>query len=277
MAQRNRENAPVVDTDWSLQEYTSVTFDGGPETGDIDSAANATLTSDETAPSDGDTVTIGDTVYTFRTTLTTDPSTVPFEVLIGVSAAVALDNLKLAIDAGAGEGTEYSTGTTEHETVSGSTNTDTTQLVVADANGPDGNEIPVSTTSAHLTWGEDVEFLSGGSTGIVPLFTVSGTVLMRVLAKCTVNLAGATATAEVGTSLTSAGLIAQTTATDIDANEIWHDATPDASIEASSVLAEKIVSDSVQLKVGTAAITAGHIDFACFWYPLSDGACVEAA
>jgi hypothetical protein len=67
------------------------------------------------------------------------------------------------------------------------------------------------------------------------LFNVSGTVRMRILAKCLVNLAGANATVEVGTALSTAGLIALTTATDIDANEIWHDATPDASVEATTV------------------------------------------
>ena len=63
------------------------------------------------------------------------------------------------------------------------------------------------------------------------LFRVTGTVLMKLFAVCTADLAGASATLEIGTALSTAGLIAQTTATNIDNNEIWHDATPDASIE----------------------------------------------
>lgn len=109
------------------------------------------------------------------------------------------------------------------------------------------------------------------------LFTVTGTILLRLLAKCTVNLDGASATLEVGTALTTAGLIAQTTATNIDANEIWHDATPDASVELSSVLTEKIVAQNVIQTVGTANITAGAITYTAFWYPLSaDGNLVAA-
>ena len=109
------------------------------------------------------------------------------------------------------------------------------------------------------------------------LFNVSGTVRMRILAKCLVNLAGANATVEVGTALTTAGLIALTTATDIDANEIWHDVSPDASVEATTVLTEKIVSQNVIQTVKTANITAGKILYTCLWYPLSEDAEVTAA
>lgn len=109
------------------------------------------------------------------------------------------------------------------------------------------------------------------------LFNVKGTVRMRILAKCEVDLAGASATLEVGTALSTAGLIAQTTATAIDANEIWHDATPDASVEATTVLVEKIVSQNVIQTVATANITAGRIKYTCIWYPLSQDAEVTAA
>lgn len=109
------------------------------------------------------------------------------------------------------------------------------------------------------------------------LFNVSGTVRMRILAKCLVNLAGASATVEVGTALSTAGLIALTTATDIDANEIWHDVSPDTSVEATTVLTEKVVSQNVIQTVKTANITAGKILYTCLWYPLSEDAEVTAA
>lgn len=109
------------------------------------------------------------------------------------------------------------------------------------------------------------------------LFTVTGTVLLRILAVCTESLAGATATLEVGTTLDTDGLIAQTTATDIDVNEIWHDASPDNSIEASSVLAERIVSDDVIQTVGTADITDGTIVYTALWYPLTEDSSVTSA
>lgn len=111
------------------------------------------------------------------------------------------------------------------------------------------------------------------------LFTVTGTVLMRLLAVCETDLAGANATIEVGITGDTAKIIAQTTATDIAAGEIWHDATPDSKIELSSVLSENIIangSDVIQT-VGTANITAGKIKYIAIWYPLSkDGLVVPA-
>jgi len=116
-----------------------------------------------------------------------------------------------------------------------------------------------------------------GTGNPVTLFTVTGTVSMRILAKCTTSLEGATATLRVGTALANTGLIASTTATDIDVNEIWHDATPDSSVEATTVLAERIVSQDVIATVGTANITSGVIDFVCIWKPLSPDGNVEVA
>lgn len=117
-----------------------------------DTAASGTLTSDATAPSDGDTVTIGSVVYTYRTALSAGP-TVPYEVLIGVSAAVALDNLKSAIEGTAGEGTTYSTGTDAHPLATATTNTATTQVVEARSIGGAGGSIVTTESSSHLSWG----------------------------------------------------------------------------------------------------------------------------
>lgn len=110
--------------------------------------ATGTLTSDATAPSDGETVTIGSTVYTFKTAIAT-----AYDVLIGGSAAIALDNLKSAINKTAGEGTTYGTGTLIHPTVEATTNTDTTQVLLAKTAGTAGNAIVTTETSAHLSFG----------------------------------------------------------------------------------------------------------------------------
>lgn len=128
---------------------------------DAESKALGTLTSDATAPADGATVTIGSTVYTYKTALTTDPAAVPYEVLIGISAAVALDNLKSAINATSGAGTTYGTGTVAHPTVEATTNSDTTQVVQALAAGQTANDIATTETSTHLSWGAAT--LGGGS------------------------------------------------------------------------------------------------------------------
>jgi len=111
------------------------------------------------------------------------------------------------------------------------------------------------------------------------IFTVTGTVRAKVFAICTTNLAGASATLEVGTAGTTAGIIAQTTATDIDAGEIWHDASPDAQVEAASVATENIIANGADIvgTCGTANITAGVIKFICLWKPVSTDGNVTAA
>ena len=115
--------------------------------------ATATLTSTGTAPSDGDEVVIGSVTYTFKTALTTDPAAVPYEVLIGVSAAVALDNLKSAINKTAGEGTTYGTGTVAHPLVEATTNSNTEQVIQALTAGSTANDIATTEDSTQLAWG----------------------------------------------------------------------------------------------------------------------------
>ena len=113
--------------------------------------ATGTLTSDATAPADGDTVTIGGYTYTFKTALSS--TTAPFEVLIGASAAVALDNLKEAINASGTPGTNFGSRTPAHPDVTATTNTNTTQVVQARNAGTEANAIATTETSAHLSWG----------------------------------------------------------------------------------------------------------------------------
>lgn len=112
--------------------------------------ATSTLTSDATAPSDGDTVTVEGRTYVFRTALTNTVGA-PYEVLIGVSAAVALDNIKSAINADGTAGV-YGSGTLAHPLVTATTNGNTTQVVQAIKYGTEGNNYLTSETSAHLSW-----------------------------------------------------------------------------------------------------------------------------
>ena len=109
------------------------------------------------------------------------------------------------------------------------------------------------------------------------LFTITGTVLLRILAVCEEDLTSSGGTIEVGTALSAAGMIAQTTASAVDVNEIWHDNSPDSSIEATTVLTQKIVNQDIIQTIGTADVSAGKIRYIALWYPLSAGASVEAA
>lgn len=112
------------------------------------------------------------------------------------------------------------------------------------------------------------------------IFTVTGDVIVKVVGICTTNLASTGAgTLEVGVVGGTATLLAQTTATAIDAGEIWHDSSPDAFVELSSVITEKIIASGADVigTIGTADIETGVIKFICLWKPLSVDGEVTAA
>lgn len=97
---------------------------------------------------DGETVTVGVTTYTMKDTL---DAGVPYQVLNG-TLAVALDNLKSAVNATAGEGTTYGTGTKIHPDVTATTNTDTAQTFEYNNLGVVGNTIVTTETGANASF-----------------------------------------------------------------------------------------------------------------------------
>jgi hypothetical protein len=107
-------------------------------------------------------ITIGDRVYTVVTelseNLTTGNVIVPVvdQILYGGDEATMLDNLAVAIDAGATEGTNYSTGTVAHADVTAGANDATTQIVAARVKGVLGNDIAVAESLANTVW-DDTE------------------------------------------------------------------------------------------------------------------------
>lgn len=125
-------------------------------------AASGTVTSTGTNPADAGTLVIGDVTYTFKDTLTGAAN----EIKIGADAATTLDNLKLAVNAGAGAGTNYGTGTVANPLASATTNTDTTQLIVAATKGTTGNSI-VFTESATNTSVDGTGTLASGVDGTI--------------------------------------------------------------------------------------------------------------
>lgn len=116
---------------------------------------------------------------------------------------------------------------------------------------------------------------SAGTGNPYTLFTVTGVVECRIFGVCNTLLTG-TGTLEVGCTGNTAALIAQTTGTDIDASEIWMDATPGLRAEAFGGQTFIVIGNIIET-VGTADITAGQIDYYCIWRPISDGATVVAA
>jgi hypothetical protein len=100
-------------------------------------------------PSDGDTVTIGSTVYTFRTMI----STTAGDVLIGDTVEGSIANLTAAINQAAGGGTLYGSLTVAHTDVRAKDASATfTLIVTAIATGTSGNGITLSTTASMAVW-----------------------------------------------------------------------------------------------------------------------------
>lgn len=125
----------------------------------------------------------------------------------------------------------------------------------------------VSKKNSYLI--KELTFLN--DTGALDIFTVTGDVIVRVFGVCKTNLASAGGcNVELGISGTTAALIATTVATAIDLNEIWHDASPDAQIEAESVRKDFIISGGSDIILTLSAqVDSGRIDFYCEWEPLS--------
>ena len=107
-----------------------------------------------------------------------------------------------------------------------------------------------------------------GAVGTVKVGDVTGAVcILYGGVRCTTNLDGATATIEMDTAADTDGLVAQTTATDLDAGECWQDSSPEAGVSAA--ITNKLVTGDIIITVGTAAVTAGVIEVTFYWAPLS--------
>jgi hypothetical protein len=123
------------------------------------------------------------------------------------------------------------------------------------------------------------ELTFSNDTGAVNLFTVTGDVEVDLLAICKTNVASAGGcNGEVGISGSTGSIIATTDITTIAANEIWHDASPDATIEAGSVFSSNIISNGADIILTLSAqADSGAITFYVYWTPLSVGANIVAA
>lgn len=143
----------------------------------------------------------------------------------------------------------------------------------------DANFVPI--TNKGLISSKSITYAAGttGAVGATTLFTVTGVVIATVFAHCTSDLtSGGAATIEVGIAGNTAAIIAQTTATGIDANEIWDDASP-ATIEALSNNSEKIIANGTDIiqTIATDTVTGGALTYYVLWTPVSsDGNVVVA-
>lgn len=116
----------------------------------------------------GNVVVIGTITYTAVATLTG----AAYEVLLGADTAAFLDNLKSAINGTTGLGTTYGFNTVAHPYVYATTNTDTTQKVVARLPGVSANTLATTGTALRTVWADTT--LGGGTGNSNPGVTTAG-------------------------------------------------------------------------------------------------------
>lgn len=135
-----------------------------------------------------ETVTIGSKTYSFVDVLseTNGAEAIANQVLFGANSAAALDNLKLAINGGATEGTNYSTGTVAHTQVEATTNGDTSQVVEALSSGSASNSIATTETLSNGSWGGAT--LSGGDSATWDFYILVGETIDLPIEETVTNL-----------------------------------------------------------------------------------------
>ena len=141
----------------------------------------------------------------------------------------------------------------------------------------DANGVPITTRGIQTSHTVTFTATGDGAVGSIPLFTVTGDVLAQVFAVCSTLLdSDGAATVEVGITGNTAAIIAQTTATTIDAGEIWYDNTP---VTVGAEPGYKILTNGTDIlqKIATETVKAGVLTYYCNWVPLSDGADVTPA
>lgn len=117
-----------------------------------------------------------------------------------------------------------------------------------------------------------------GTADPTTLFTVTGDVLVEVYGVVKTTLVGA-ATIEVGVTAATAAILAQVAdATTLAENEIWG---ADATVSLAEAITPTIHGIGggldIIMTLASANVTAGVIDFYCFWRPLSSDGNVVAS
>jgi hypothetical protein len=122
---------------------------------------------------------------------------------------------------------------------------------------------------------------AAGTTGAVAtheILTVTGLVRLRIIALCTVNVAGA-GSVQFGVEGATNAIIASTTGADLDAGELWYDATPTTAFDtfALTVFDRVINGLDVGYEVTADTLTGGNVTFYYWWEPLNSTGAVVAA
>lgn len=108
-----------------------------------------------------------------------------------------------------------------------------------------------------------------GAVGTVAVGTVTGSIIFdKLTVRCTTNLTSSGGTLALGTADNTDGLIEATTASEIDASDLWQNSSPD--VKVSPAIVNQAVCADIILSVAVADITAGVLEIVGYWLPLSD-------
>lgn len=121
-----------------------------------------------------------------------------------------------------------------------------------------------------------------GAVGTTRIFTVAGNVLVRTFGVCTTDLTSVGGgTISLGVAGSTAALIGLTAAPDIDKNEIWRSANPNIGAHPfdATNFPQFLVANGlgIEITVASTTVTAGTVEFYCFYWPLSLDSSVAAA
>lgn len=135
---------------------------------------------------------------------------------------------------------------------------------------------PVRTTNKTLTFTGAAGF--GAATETINFFTVTGVVLVHLIAaRATVNLVGA-GSISLGTTNQVAQFVAATVATAIDTSELWTTATPTAgAADTPDAMALVQVLENIVVRTSVDTVTGGTLEVSVLWEPLSAGASLVAS
>lgn len=140
----------------------------------------------------------------------------------------------------------------------------------------DENFVPIQ--GLGFTASKAITFVAGttGAVGATTLFTVTGTVAVRIFGVVSGADVTGSGTIEAGISGNTAALLAQTTGTALDVGEVWIDTAP-ATIEALPNLQIIGAGQDIIQTIGTDTLNAGTLTYYCLWFPISSDGNVVAA
>lgn len=148
------------------------------------------------------------------------------------------------------------------------------QAILNDVWDENGHFLRLSVAGLTGTVAKTITFTGAagnGATGTVALFTVTGTVLMDIIAVSSTTPVGASATIAVGIAGATARYLPQTTATTITTGKTLDLSGLVTAGTAPNTTPNQVGfnGDAVIATVATANITAGVLTFYCFYRALS--------